>query len=185
MIQAYKLSLNTGNVMNAIRQHFIRAMSEAEDKQLDIMEREVMRTVHGNGPGKPAWREETREKLEVIEQTIADDVIESKVGFDRKGLFTSFVKAMIVSEGAGSAAGNAAIYAGPPGRMVWDNDMSSKHPSTAKSTYNLPAGFNQEGNQFVSNAIRLMEKHYDNIIATAWASLPESIFYGNVSVSAR
>lgn len=73
------------------------------------------------------------------------------------------MKAMLIAEGAGSAAGGAPIHAGPPGRSVWDDDLSGKKPSTAKSEYNLPGAFNQPGNHFIDNAVKLMKKHYDDI----------------------
>lgn len=90
---------------------------------------------------------------------------------------------MLISEGGGSAAGGSPIHAGPPGREVWDDDLSGKHPSRAKTEYDLPDAFNQPGNHFVQNAVKLMEKHYNDILADLAASIPDAVFYNAVRVS--
>ena len=95
------------------------------------------------------------------------------------------VRAMIVEAGSGSAVGNAPIHAGPTGRSVWGNDVSGQHPSRAKSEYLLPAEFNQKGNQFVENAMRIMETAYGDITEFVFATVPDSVYYGNVQVSSR
>jgi hypothetical protein len=92
---------------------------------------------------------------------------------------------MIVEAGAGSAAGNAPIHAGPTGRSVWDDDVSGQHPSRAKSEYLLPAEFNQAGNQFVENAMRIMQTYFGDITEFVFATVPDSAYYGNVQVSSR
>lgn len=184
MIKCNSLSINESVLKAALRPYILQAFTEAEDKLLDLMEKEVMRTVHGNGPGKPAWRSKTRSALKLVEEMITDDYLEAKVGFDANAAFTDFVKAMLISEGAGSAAGGEAIHAGPPGRSVWDDNLDGKHPSNAKSEYDMPSGFNQPGNHFVANAVKLMKKHYDDIIANLASSIPSSVFASAVIVSA-
>ena len=136
----------------------------------------MVRTVHGGGPGKPSWREGVKQQLRVVEEVVTDAYLEAKVGVDTNTAFTDFIKAMLISEGAGSAAGGSPIYAGPPGRSVWNNDLSGQQPSKAKSSYPLPGAFNQPGNHFVQNAIRIMRLHFDDVLSTAMASIPSSIF---------
>lgn len=85
MIKLNSLSLNEGALMAAMKSYIVRAFHQAEDELLDIMEKEVMRTVHGDGPGKPAWRSHTKELLKVVEEQIADSYLEAKVGVDTRG----------------------------------------------------------------------------------------------------
>lgn len=77
------LSLNTGNVMNEIKKHIRKYLAESEDRLLEIMEREVLQTTHGQAPGKPEWRDMVRERLEVIEEVVTDNYMEAKVGLDK------------------------------------------------------------------------------------------------------
>ena len=92
---------------------------------------------------------------------------------------------MIIAYGAGSAVGNSPITAGPEGRLVWDDDINGKKESQAKSVYLLPEPFNQEGNRFIENSIRMMKKHFDDVLEEASINLPERIFYSNVTVKPR
>lgn len=95
------------------------------------------------------------------------------------------VRAMIVEEGSGSAVGNAPIHAGPFGRNVWDGNVSGKHPSRAKSEYTLPVEFNQKGNRFVPNAMKRMRSRFGDRTESAFGAVPDSTYYGNVSVRKR
>ena len=184
MIKLNSLSQNEGALMAALKTYIVAAFHEAEDELLDIMEKEVVRTVHGGGPGKPAWRSHVKDLLKVVEEQIADSYLEAKVGVDTSGAQTDLVKAMLIAEGAGSAAGGSPIHAGPTGRPVWDDDLSGKKPSAAKSEYDLPGAFNQPGNHFIDNAVKLMKKHYEDIQAGIGSSIPDSVFYSAVIVSA-
>lgn len=185
MIKLNSLSLNEGALMAALKTYIVAAFHEAEDELLELMGKEVMRTVHGGGPGKPAWRSRTKEQLKVVEEQIADLYLEAKVGFDPSAAITDFIKAMIIDDGSGSAGPTGhCIVAGPPGRSVWDDNIDGQHPSEAKSQYMLPGAFNQEGNHFIDNAVKLMKKHYEDIQAGIGSSIPDSVFYSAVIVSA-
>lgn len=92
---------------------------------------------------------------------------------------------MIIEVGSGTEAGNASIHAGPPGRNVWNAELSGRHPSEAKSEYDLPAEFNQKGNQFVENAVRIMQTEFGERTELTFASTPDSVYFGNVEVTKR
>lgn len=145
-----------------------------------------MNTVHGGGPGKPDWRNEISESLDEVFEEVTDNYIKVGVGVpapsSRK--LATLVKAMIIESGAGSAVGREPIKT-KPGQLVWDNDMNRRHRSKAKSVYQLPAAFNQQGNQFIENAIKRMEKHLNDILDSAAENIPDSVFYGNVTIKKR
>lgn len=184
MLKLNSLSLDEGALMAALKTYIVGAFKQAEDQLLDLMEKEVLRTVVGGGPGKPAWRAKAKEMLMVIEEQIADSYLEAKIGIDPGASFIDFVRTMLISEGAGSAAGGPPIHAGPLGRSVWNSGMSGQKPSASLTEYQLPGGFNQPGNHFVENAMKLMEKHYSDIQAELAASIPDSVFSSAVIVSA-
>ena len=124
------------------------AMERAADKLIELMREEVQRTVEGDGPGKPAWRDKLAADIKVVFRDIVNDAIEFGVGADYSEGTWEHVRAMLIAYGGGSAAGNAAIQAGPYGREVWNEDLSGKHPSSAQSEYFLPDRFNQPGNDY-------------------------------------
>lgn len=176
------ISLDTSSVMREIKNHLMKHLAKAEDRLLDIMEREILNTTYKDAPGKPEWREMLRDRLEVIRETVTDEYIRAEVGLDSNMLFTDFVKAMIVAVGSGSRVGNGSIEAGPTGRIVWDDNVDGQRPSDAQGNYLLPLEFNQRGNEFVKNSIALMRKHFNDTLEEAAESLPSSVFYKNVHV---
>ena len=123
-----------------------------------------------------------RENLDVINETVTDSYMQAEVGLGSDMLFTDFLKAMIVTYGSGNKVGNGSIEAGPPGRIVWDDNMDGQQPSRAEGNYLLPDEFNHGGNRFISNSIQLMRKHFRDTLDDAAASLPSSVFYCNLHV---
>lgn len=184
-----QISIDEAGLMAAIRNHYIRAMEKAEHQLISIMKKEVKKTTYGKSPGKPKWRKEIASLLQEVYREVADNYIEFGVGVPDDLAFNTVVKAMIIGYGSGFMAyGNAAggqssgsITAGPTGRPVWDNDMSGKHSSKAKTVYEIPQ-FNQEGNHFIYNSMLLMQKHFNDVLADASASLKDSVFYKHVIV---
>ena len=64
--------------------------------------------------------------------------------------------------------------------LVWDDDITGKQPSAAKSEYALPEQFNQVGNFFIENAAQRIAARAVNALDAAAANLPDSIFSGNI-----
>lgn len=144
----------SASAVDAIRNHFLRAFRECEEWLLQKMEDEIVRTNYGNGPGKPAWREMLQKRMTIVDEIVTNSFFEGKVGLDADMIYSDFVKAMLIAYGAGSAAGGDAIHAGPTGRMVWDDNLDGQKPSSAQGWWDLPAAFNQPGNDWVNNAVR-------------------------------
>lgn len=168
--------------MKAVKSHLLKHLAKAEDQLLSIMEQEIMKTTHGQAPGKPEWRQMMRDRLEVVNETVTDEYIEAKVGLDTNMLFVDFVKAMIIAYGSGSRVGNGSIEAGPTGRIVWDDNVDGQKPSEAQGNWLLPDEFNQRGNHFIENAVKLMRKHFNDVLNEAAATLPSSVFYSNLHI---
>ena len=168
--------------MEELRQEARNAL-ELEGRRLILhMRREIERTTDGGAPGKPAWRKEISEGLRKVSETVGSDAVSVEIGYEAKNTAAA-VRANIVNEGSGSVVGNPPIHAGPTGRNVWDSDLSGQHPSKAKSEYLLPASFNQKGNQFLENAMRLMQTEFGEMTEVVFSTLPPDTFYGHVEVS--
>lgn len=179
------LSLNGSALYSALENYYVDALQRAEDKLIEIMREEIQRTTNGGAPGKPSWRNEISSMLRETYRVVANGYIEAEVGVPyevSEGNGYELVRAMLIAYGGGSAAGGEPITAGPHGRSVWNENLDGKHPSRAESTYQLPSGFNQRGNNFVENAMKRMNKHFNDILKDASASIPASLFYDFVSV---
>lgn len=177
-----RIMLNEAALMAALRDEAKDALEMEGKRLLNHMRRETGRTTHGGAPGTPTWRKEIASNLEHTVTAVTEGSISMDFGYSPSNKADE-VRAMIVESGSGSAAGGVAIHAGPTGRSVWDEDVSGKHPSRAKTEYALPAEFNQKGNQFVENAMRMMQTEFGNQIEAAFAATPDNAYYGNVEVT--
>lgn len=178
------ISLDEFALMGVFLEEAQNALELEGRKLLQHMRHEVQRTINGGGPGKPNWRKELASNLDRLATSVSNTAVSMDFGYSPSDK-ADLVRAMIVEAGSGSAAGNAPIHAGPTGRSVWDDDVSGQHPSRASSEYLLPAAFNQKGNQFVENAMRIMQTCFGDIVEFVFSSIPDSAYYGNVQVSKR
>ena len=176
------ISLNEAALFAILQSDAKDALELEGEKLIRHMKRELKHTTHGGAPGKPAWRDEISKNLTHVATAISEDSISMDFGYSPSGK-ADLVRAMIVESGSGSATGSEPIHAGPTGRSVWDEDVSGKHPSRAKSVYNLPTEFNQTGNLFIENAVRIMQNEFGAATEAVFASTPDSAYHGNVQVS--
>ena len=128
------IMLDEAALMSVLRDEAKEALELEGQRLLNHMRREVDRTICGGEPGKPAWRQEIAQNLEHTATAVTDDSISMDFGYSPSGKADE-VRAMVVEAGSGSAAGGDAIHAGPAGRSVWDDDLSERHPSRARSEY--------------------------------------------------
>lgn len=91
---------------------------------------------------------------------------------------------MLINLGSGSRSENpdwpAREIWTKPGRQVWDDDLRNIKTSAAETTYPLPDMFNQEGNHFIENAMKIMAKKFDDVLDQASIDLPDDFFYRSV-----
>lgn len=179
-----EISLDEGALMAALTETAKQGLLAEGKALLSIMRAEAGRTTRGGAPGKPAWRAEIAANLEHVATAVSPDGISMDFGYSPSGQADE-ARAMVVNEGSGNAAGGEAIHAGPTGRSVWDAELAGKHPSRAKSEYDLPEEFNQQGNRFVENAVRRMQTKFGDRLESAFAAEPDGTFYGNVHVRER
>lgn len=170
--------------MAALRDEAKDALELEGQRLLAHMRREVMNTTHGGAPGKPEWRKDIARNLDKTAVAVTDDSVSMDFGYSLSDKADE-TRAMVVEAGSGSAAGGKPITAGPTGREVWNSELDGKHPSRAKSVYKLPAEFNQKGNSFVDNSMRMMQTEFGIMTEVTFATTPDSVYYGNVKVDKR
>lgn len=136
---------------------------------------DVGRTLKG-APGDPEWRNEIDRDLHRLYEKLAGDLLEIGVGAEYSEGTAKHVRAMVVAYGAGSGAGGERIFAGPPGRRVWNDSLTGKHPSRSEDVYDLPGGFNQEGNDFVNRAVEDIAPIFQKAVAEMWQNIPASVW---------
>lgn len=180
-----EISIIEWKLFEEIKDYYVDALNDAADKLLDLIRDEISKTVWGKGPGKPEWRKDLIEKMKVVHREIADNYLEAGVGVPEPSSLGDLLKAMVIAYGAGSAVGRKPITAGPTGRMVWDENLDEKQKSKAQAVYELPEEFNQEGNHFIQNSVKLMKKHFNDVLNEASENIPDRIFYQNVQVKPR
>ena len=173
-------TVNTSRMKTQLVNYFIRALKRAEKRLIQLMKEQMPRRVHKGGPGNPDWIKDAKRDLGEVYRDIASNYIEVGVGLPYQEGTWQAVRAMVVEAGAGGAAGNPLIQA-RPGESVWNDDLTDRHESNANTPYYLPSAFNQEGNQWVENAMKLMAKYFDDILSDACNELPASIFYSNIT----
>lgn len=165
----------------------MEALEQASDTLLAIMQLEIVKTVHGDGPGKPDWRDELAEELTEVYRIVTQEAIEVGVGLPNMTYASAgykFIRAMLIAYGGGSAAGGKAMHT-RPGQLVWDDDLLDYAPSQAVTTYDLPAAFNQPGNDFMANAMRIMKTHFVDVLDSAVTKLPTDLFSRHVHTTKR
>jgi len=151
-----------------IQGYLLVELVAAEPKFIDLMQQEIRESKHGDGPGKPDWRDETAAAVKAIYDTIGNTYIEMSIGPDLQANSFEAIRAMVVEAGAGSAVGNPPIQAGPFGRTVFNDDLDGVIASQVKVPYLLPTTYNQEGNHFVSDTIKRAESYLKNVFDQAW-----------------
>lgn len=78
----HSLRLDEAKLQKKLEDYFIAAMMQATDELLKIMKVNVNETVHGEGPGKPKWRQELDRELHQLYMRAANGFVKSAVGVD-------------------------------------------------------------------------------------------------------
>lgn len=179
------IKFDSGMFMMDIRTTLGALILKYADLFVDIFQRNFVKGT-SLGPGKPEWRKDLKDLIEVQRFDIANSIIEAEVGFpdnlesEYQGLF---VKAMLIMYGSGvnSAFGGTPIYAGPPGRMVWDSDLDGKIPSE-QDLHQLPESWNHIGNDARNETMKEMRKFFDDMLNEAYRMINGEFFRKHIRV---
>lgn len=178
MRKCNSFNLVVGQVMVDLQRYYMAVLEKESEKLIEIMEKEIYVTTYGGAPGRTAWKDELKKSLMVVHRSVTEDAIEFGVGASFTNKTSTMIARMIITNGSGSLAGRQAIHE-KPGKTVLDKNLNW-HKSKAKFTEGyvrlLPAEFNQRGNKWLKNSMKLIEKHFMNTLEKANAELPSTIF---------
>ena len=182
--EAANFKFNSSTLMNRLRPALIPAIEAAADQYIKKMGQHAKETTAigrtGQGaPGAPEWRSDVGNDLKRLSLNIDVGGIEVEVGVDyHEEALQKRVE--VINTGSGSAAGGSPMQYGPRGRKVWNDDLSGRVDGGSKTTRtgNMPAGFNNTGNQFAQKATDEMENEKEQIIQHALRHLSPTLLEG-------
>ena len=110
--------------------------------------------------------------MEEINIEVAKNKVESMVGVIGDKSDEIWRKGVILQTGGGPE------YAGPRGRIVWDDDYVGKHPSIVRTKVprKLPASWTLYGDNWLANATKRMKVYYGDYLAKAASKIPPGFF---------
>lgn len=174
-LKLYKLSLDVDGVKKAMMPYIRAAMDEAEERFIEIIRSEIDLV-----SGSPhAWRDLLKSDIKHIRDEVEADVIRYYVGPEyqddpENGLW---MRAMVI------AFGNAPpIYAGPKGRIVWDDNLLARKPSES-NFHEIQQSWYHEGRDYIHNAVMQMRTEFRDYIIGRLSNMPASVFTNNIKIS--
>lgn len=169
-----KLRFDSAGCMRAIMAVCDALMSQTSDILINIFKKEIDR----NGNGSSDMKADAKRIVHEILHEVAKDHITIEAGFDEEMAHSMasdyYVRTMVVIYG-NQAEGK---LTSKPGMSTYKKHVRGYGPSTAKTVYKLPAGFNQmdasEGIR--DNAMKEIEKYFDVMIAKINITLTGEFF---------
>ena len=151
-------------IVSALIGEFERALDAAADELLKWMKAAIP---SGNLPGKPEWRDKLESDIRKFGKKVAQEYACVCVGVPYENESYEMARALLIHYGGGSRGLTGIPIHTKPGMFTWNDDMTGKRQSSAKSVYELPDGFNQKGSRYFDEAIGLMRGLYIPYFETA------------------
>ena len=175
-----KISFDEAGFRNEVRSYVRIALDEVEEEYIKLMREAVDETV----TAPKHWLEGIKDSIRHLETFLEGDVITYVTGVSSAEGSAAWMRAMVVAYGMGKLGLNGnAIYAGPAGREVWDNDLAEKTTSKVQNTHELPPSWYHAGSWFIQNATANMRVRYNDTMQAALQVLPADIVSRHIIVS--
>lgn len=178
-IQQNKLSFDEAGFKREMEAIVTSEMDALADIIIETMEKEIDLT-----DTKGYFKDVVKANLKTIEKTVVDSVLyEYVIGFDEASASTGdWMKAKVISEGMGKyGKTKAPIYAGPPGRPVWDNMLDNVILST-QSYHKMPLSWNHKGRPFVENAMKEARKLIPDLLQSILSRMSNDMIARHIRV---
>lgn len=177
-----KISLDTAAVRRDMKPYIKQALDDAEEWLIELMWDAIDET--SSAPHE--WRDALKSDLHRVSEEALKDHIKYSVGVDYPEGTGAWMRAMVIAYGMGIYGLNGErIYAGPYGRIVWDNDLENMVPSQVENEHEIPMTWYHAGGWFIHNAISNLRTIYDDVIESAMANMPDAVFSKNVKVKSK
>lgn len=175
-----KISFDEAGFKNELRSYVRIALDHAEEEYIKLMQEAVDETV----TAPKHWLEGIKDSIRHLETLLEGDIITYVVGVSSAEGSAAWMRAMVVAYGIGKLGLNGnAIYAGPAGREVWDNDLAGKTTSRVQNTHEIPPTWYHAGSWFIQNATSNMRVIYNDVMQEALQALPADIVSRHIIVS--
>lgn len=173
--QRIPIGFDTKGCMEAMKRVIEAYMSRLDDIFVELFKQQI----DANGHGSKYMKTDAKRVIREIRREVTDDFIESQVGFDEayaRSIATDFyVRVMVVLKGN---QGQGKLYS-KPGQKTWKKHVTNYSLSRAKTRYELPEGFNQEGDisgKIAENAVEEIEKYFKNTLIYLDQTFDENFF---------
>lgn len=169
-----KLGFDSAGCMRAIMAMADAYMSQTSDILITLFRKEIDR----NGNGSQDMKQDAKAIVHEILHEVAADHITIEAGFDENmahGMAIDYyVRTMVVIYG--NQAGG--ILTSKPGLSTFKKHVRGYGPSTAKTVYKLPDGFNQTdaSGGIRENAMKEIEKYFEVMMIKICGSLDGNFF---------
>lgn len=160
-----QLKFDSALFRSTLQSGFMAALEEFEELLIQEMQRQIDR--NGDRSGKSEWREAVKKDLRNLSSSIAGETIQRVVGLPYSGSDSDYqsMRAFVIAYGTGyNAKGGGEPMKTKPGQQVWDTNLQSQHPSTAKSEWLLPDSWNRPPTDFFDVAVRNLRTEYVRFI---------------------
>ena len=181
-----KISFDEAGFRNELMGYIRNGMDSFEKRYLEIMSDKIMKFDHT----PEYFKEVVSSELKHIEEILTDGVLTYVAGFDQASSNPfDLMKAYVVAFGMGSegrpGGQDRAIYAGPHGRMVYDNTLDGQHPSNIPGEgWPMPKTWNHPGIDFVveTNNDPLVQTEFVKTFEMVCRNLPVNIVSKHIKV---
>lgn len=158
------ITLYIYNYLERVGEDFIKVMSDELDRS-GVTPRDGSKRIQ-------QWKDALKKDLKIVSRIVKNGRVELTVGIDNKDTKSEpYRKAYIIAYGGGPT------FAGPKGRIVWDENYSKQTKSRVKEQQALPPTWIMAGNDWVNNAeVRFLSTYLPDELDTMLRDMPDSIW---------
>lgn len=170
-----KISFDRDGIINDMMPYIKMALEYAEEELIEEMKNEIDQV-----SGAPHdWRDMLKEDIAHLKEEITSDMITYFVGpeYDQDPEDPWWMRAMVIGFG-----NKPPIYAGPKGRIVWDNDLIERTESKIPYKREIPKTWYHEGRNYIENSIKNIRSRYSDLVMAILNDMPVEVFSNNIIV---
>ena len=177
-----KLTFDEKGFQDELLKYVQDEMDIFEKRYLDVMGDIIQKFPHT----KKFFRETVAMALKHIETDLVGGVLTYVAGFNENNADPfDLLKAYVIALGMGDQAvgGGEPIYAGPNGRMVYDNYLEGQHPSRIPGVgWQMPPTWNHPGIDYVTETNNAVRSEFYAMLRNICSKLPDDIIAKHIKV---
>ena len=179
-----KIKVDKRGLLTDIRRYVKQAMDKIEERYIEEMLTEL--ELADPHEIRYDWLEETKDAIRHLSEDITEDYMEYVVGAfegdNQSPNDYAWMRSMVVTYGMGSGAGGVPVYAGPRGRLVYNENLTGMKPSDRDYEL-LPKSWNHPGTHFIDNATANLQPLVHDIAQAIIDLIPADIILKHTKIS--